>query len=143
MAREIVLHLRTEQHAQGARSDEPEKHPTPDRRTVIGHGLRIWRRGAREMRALARRSSLRDLANLLNSLRRLVRVDALDLQQLVARRVGDRGRVRIGRGESRLDPFGHDALGFVDERRYHLRFGHHAYDLTLDEQVTLTASGGD
>src|SRR5467141_1774361 len=53
--------------------------------------------------------SLRDLADLLNSLRRVVRVDALDLQQLVARGLGDRRRVRIGRGESRLDALGHDA----------------------------------
>ena len=73
----------------------------------------------------------------------MVRVDALDLQQLVARRFRDRFGVGVGGGDPGLDALGHDLLGFVDERRDHLGLGHDAHDVTLHEQVALAAAGRD
>src|SRR5271163_2276976 len=45
--------------------------------------------------------------------------------------------VRIGGGDARLDPFGHQTLGLVDQRPHHVRLGNDADDLAADEEVAL------
>src|SRR2546423_1604024 len=86
---------------------------------------------------------LRDLADLVDLLVRLVGVGALDLQKLFAGALGFGLGAVVGGGEPGLDAFGHDPLAFVDERVDHLRLGHHAHDLPLDEQVAFTPTGGN
>src|SRR5437868_8909772 len=82
----------------------------------------------------------RNLVDARDSVADVVRVDALDLQQLIARRGRFGLRARVGRGDPRFDPFGHDALGFVDQRGDHVGLRHDAHDVALHEEVALAAA---